>query len=200
MTRCVVLPVHDSLFAPRVIPLLAELGRRSDIHVHVLDLRGDRPTGVLSAAFGASAPGEDRRMARKDVMRENLLHSISQHLSAVLGSTRVRTATRSGDPAGQLAGYAREHGAELIAVGVEDRDPVGERKAADFAEALARESGSAVFLTAVGRWGTRGTLFADLDGTESARVQLDLALSSARIAGVNELTVQALSSQPLAAS
>jgi hypothetical protein len=83
---------------------------------------------------------------------------------------------------------------------VEDRDPVGERKARDFAETLARASGSAVFLTAVGRWGTRGTLFADLDGTESARVQLDLALSSARIAGVNELTVQALSSQPLAAS
>ena len=133
-------------------------------------------------------------------MRENLLQSISQHLSAVLGSTRVLAAVRSGEASDELASYAREHRAELITLGIEDRDPIGERNARHFAETLARRSGSAVFLTAVGRAGTRGTLFADLDGTEAARAQLDLALSSARIAGVKELAVQGLSSQPFAHS
>jgi hypothetical protein len=196
MTRSVVLPVHNSLFAPRVIPLLAELGRRSDIHVHVVDLREAERAPVPDGREGGGAHGDDRRTARKTLMRENLLQSVSQHLSDVLGSTRVRAVVRSGEVAAQLASYAREQRAQLITLGVEDRDSIGERTALDFARTLAVASGSAVFFTAVGRGGTRGTLLADLDGTEAARAQLDLALASARIAGVDELTVEALPGEP----
>lgn len=194
MKRSVVLPIHDSLFVPRVIPLLAELGRRSDIDVHVVDLREDGPDTESGGPENGGTPDDGGRMGRKAQMRENVLQSISQHLSDVLGSTRVRAVVRSGEVGDELATYAREQQAELITLGVENRDAVGEQAALDFAQTLVRESGSAVFLTAVGRGGTRGTLFADLDGTEAARAQLDLALASARIAGVNELTVQALSS------
>src|SRR5690606_13901051 len=39
MSLSVILRLHDALFSPRLIPLLIELGRRSDAVVHVVDLR-----------------------------------------------------------------------------------------------------------------------------------------------------------------
>lgn len=194
MSRTVVLPLHDSLFAPRVMLLLKELGRRSDIDIHVLGLSGESPIPAIRHADPESAADAiDATANRTAGACAALLLSVAQQLSDVLGSTRVRAEEREGEVAEVLADYARRQQAEMITVGIENRDAQGEELALRFAKDLVRESGSAVFLTATARRVTRGVFLADLDGTEAARARLELALTSATIAGVDELTVQDLS-------
>jgi hypothetical protein len=189
----VILPLHDSLFAPRVISLVAELGRRSDISVHVLDLPGEL-RGSTEVATPPARRGQagETRTRRNLVVRESVLESVSRQLSDVLGSTRIRSASRPGDVAEALCAYVQEHRAELVMLGVENRDAAGEQAALRFAKALVGDSGSSVFFTAAQRDRMRGTFLAQLDGSETARARLELALSAARVAGVEELTVQAV--------
>ncbi|HEX6926783.1 MAG TPA: universal stress protein [Longimicrobiaceae bacterium] len=191
MSLSVILPLHDALFSPRLIPLLIELGRRSDAVVHVVDLRP-------SPDAADAAPGRSPRDAgfgkngRQHALREAYVESVAHQIADVLGSTRVKVAVREGEPGEQLAEYARERDAELIAIGTEDRDEDGHEAALSFARALARYTGVAVFLLASSRDETSGIFVADLDGSEAARSRLELALSSTRLAGARELTVYAL--------
>lgn len=168
MRRVVVIPLNPAVFTPAVIPMVAELGRRTDIALHLLDVRGEKEGG------------------------SRVLEGVTRQLSDQLGSTRVRSAVRSGQVNAVLGQYAREHEAELIAIGLEEGDPTSEQAAIPIARRLASRTGAAVFVLASSREGKRGTFVADLDGSELARARLELALTSARIAGVRDLTVQAL--------
>src|SRR5690606_18932014 len=137
MKASVILPLHDSLFAPRVIPLVIELARRSDITAHAIAL-GDERGAPAPAPAAAEAQRRRRAGSRSPrAVRDSVLASVSQQLSAVLASTRVRSAVRDGEIVGALGEYARGHGAELIVLGVENRDPVGEEEARRFAKRLA---------------------------------------------------------------
>jgi hypothetical protein len=189
----VILPLHDSLFAPRVISLVAELGRRSDISIHVLDLSGE-PRSTREESAPPARPGQvgETRARRTLAVRESVRESIARQLSDVLGSTRIRSASRAGDVADALGAYVQEQRAELVVLGVENRDTAGEQAALRFAKALVVDTGSSVFFTAAQRDRIRGTFLAQLDGSEAARARLELALSAARVAGVEELTVQAV--------
>lgn len=195
MSRVVVVPLSPSLFLARQIPLLVQLGQRSDVTFHLVDLRTERG-GMTIAPDDLGEPQwrlQGRKLTRTTgASREAYLESVAEQLAEVLGSMRVRTAVRTGDAVRELAAYASSHSAILIVVGVEADDATGQATTTALAERVASASGAAVFVVATSSEGVRGTLVSALDGAESARAGLELALTAARLAGADELLVQAL--------
>lgn len=198
MSRIVVVPLSPALFVPRQIPWLVELGRRSDVVFHLLDLRAESD-GVTPWEDDAGAQWrlQGRKLTRTaGARRQAYLESVADQLGEVLGSMRVRMAVRRGDMERELAAYAADHSAGLVVIGVEGLGAAAEAATKAVAERVAAASGAAVFLVASSPEGVRGTLVSALDGAEAARAGLELALSAARIAGADELLVQALPSGP----
>lgn len=197
MSQVVIVPLSPALFAAWEIPLLVELGRRSDAVFHVVDLR-PREVAATPAGDGASEPPWRLRgrtqQSRGSVGRDAYLDSVVRQLAEVLGSGRVRSLVRVGEADDELASYARSTGAGLVVVGIEEREAAGEEAARSRAERLAAASGAPVFLLSRSRERRCGTLLSALDGAEAARAGLELALTAARVAGVEELLVQALPS------
>lgn len=195
MSRIVVVPLSPALFIARQIPWLVELGRRSDVTFHLLDLRAERDRAVTWEG-DPGAPQwrlQGRKLTRTAKARsEAYLESVAGQLGEVLGSMRVRTAVRSGDVEPELAAYAASEAAALVVIGVEELGAAAEAATKAVAERVAAASGAAVFLVSSSAEGVRGTLVSALDGAEAARAGLELALTAARIAGADELLVQAL--------
>src|SRR5690606_12353857 len=100
MSRIVVVPLSPALFGPRQIPWLVELGRRSDVVLHLLDLRGESD-GVTPWEDDTQAPQwrlQGRKLTRTaGARRQAYLESVADQLGQVLGSMRVTMAVRRGD-------------------------------------------------------------------------------------------------------
>lgn len=197
MSRVVIVPLAPSLFSARVIPPLVELGRRSDIHLHVVDAwEADGADPAASVRTEPALPVwrlQGRTLTRlSGASTRAYTQSVASQLAGVLGSTRVRVTELEGDAETQLAAYAREVGAALVVIGVEAHDGRAADEARERAEAVAARADTPVFLVTFSRDAVSGTLVSALDGAEADRTALELALTASQVVGAEDLLVQAL--------
>lgn len=149
MAQSIVVPLLDSVFSTRALPVLVALADRCEAELHLLDLRPPAP--------GEAEPSGPRLLqeARVRSIREAYCAHIASQAAERTGPGRVRSSSREGDAARELVRYAVQQDAALVTLVLENREMAGEAASRGLATEIAAGSGVPVLLLISRADGTR---------------------------------------------